>query len=158
MNFTPDEYYYIYETFVWPQSIRVPHESLKSVSNILKIFSTWSARPRYYPLFVVRAADFAQAGVERPSNKLKKNVSAGSSPLIENFDRRNLLDVLFELVDSPQCSTVVVDFVIDMVHNMVSFADFVEEDEEENDDYVTRRLPFKIDFVQDQCQNESSGK
>lgn len=78
--------------------------------------------------------------------------------MIEQFEKKNLLDVLFQLVDSPQCSQVVINHVIDMVFNLVSFADFVEEDDnEDGETFVTRRLPFKLDFVRDHFEGELTG-
>lgn len=161
LNFTPKEYFYIYETFVWPQAIRVPHESLKSVSNMLKILSAWSTRPRYYPLLVLRSNQFFHdlLGHEDDAVRQQSQINRMTTLAATTFRQKSLLDILFELVDSPQCSQVVINHVIDMVHNFVSFADFVEDESDLDHDngFVTRRLPFKLDFVFEQFQNDSTG-
>lgn len=148
MNLTQDEYFYIYATFVWPQAAKIPQESLKSVSNMLKILATWSSRPRYYPLLAIRLTEFTDVDTGLV-NSLKP------TSVVSSFESRNLLDVIFELVDSNQCSAVVVNHVVELVHNLVSFADFVQDD---SDDLVTTPLPFKLDFVLDEFKNEKSGK
>ena len=71
---------------------------------------------------------------------------------IDVFKNKNILDILFELCDSPKCAQVVVDYVLDIVHNLVTFADFKAEpnshmDESKEGDVtsvVVQALPFDV--------------
>lgn len=151
----------MFDTFVWPQSIRVPNESLKSVSNVLKIFSLWSERPKYYPLFVIKLQHFTQIDANLISS-IRSMEEAKNIGLIETYERKNLLDILFDLIDSNRCSCAVVDYVIEMVHNFVSFANFSEEDEITHDSdfsQKTKALPFDVNFVEDEFKGgEKNGE
>lgn len=69
-----------------------------------------------------------------------------------------MLDILFELIDSQQCSPGVINFVIEMIYNLVSYADFVEESDENEDSFGTKKLPFDVGFIQDEFKTEAKGK
>lgn len=91
---------------------------------MLKIFNSWSERPKYYPLFVVK--------FEQPAkNKV-------------------VLDVLFELIDSTKCCEKVINYVLDMIHNLVSFADFKEDDLIES----SKVLPFDMTQFKKPCEED----
>jgi hypothetical protein len=156
LSFSQQEYFFAFDSFVWPQAIKIPSESLTSVSNILKIFSSWSERPIYYPLFVVNAKSFNTVN----QSKLRALTSNDKS-VIEYFSQKNILDVLFQLLDAPKCSQQVINFLLDMIHNFVTFADFNERSDkdemEEQDAYMnTKQLPFNLDFIKSEFKDHSS--
>lgn len=146
------------DSFIWPLTSKLKHEAVKSVSNLLKIFGMWSERPYYYPLFAIRTCHF-------------NNVTCESSRFIADsgsykqclFGDKTVLDMLFELIDNDKCSQQVIDFVMDMVYNLVSFADFKEEEQEKQQAELTdavaagffnlmntKPLPFDADAIKAQ--------
>ena len=158
------------DSFVWPLSSKLIHESLKSVSNLLKIFYLWSERPYYYPLLVIKTSNF-------------ELINSNSKELINNneyknkiFGSKNILQILFELIDSTKCSQNVIDYVMDMVYNLVTFADFKEEEKMDlKEDLIdlgfmditnTKPLPFDIVGLKNKYEveclsndfNKSAGK
>lgn len=92
----------------------------------MKIFQLWSERSFYYPLFAVKLDDFNLV----PASLMSQ---MSSSSTFEIFKSKNLLDMLFELVDSPKCAQGVVDFVLELVHNLVIYADHKPGEEEQED-------------------------
>jgi len=73
--------------------------------------------------------------------------------------------MVFELINVQKCGTNVIDYVMDIVYNLVSYADFVEEvqneevkkelseDEETNGFFKlvnTKQLPFEIETIKSQ--------
>ncbi len=157
MSFSQQEYFFAFDSFVWPQAIKLPTESLTSISNMLKIVSSWSERSIYYPLFVINSRTFDQVN----QSKLKALTSSDKSNVIEYFSERNILDVLFQLLDAPKCSQQVINFLLDMIHNLVTFADFNEQKDgdelEEDDAYVhAKSLPFNLDYIKSEFKNSSS--
>lgn len=149
MNFNQEEYFLIFDCFIWPQAIKLPTESIKSINNLLKIFSLWSERPKYYPLLWVKLENFDLVEPGLITNLKELNSKADKKIcLMEHFKERNILDIIFELIDSAKCSQNVINYVFDMIHNLVSFADFKEEvDELRGDDIKTIKLPFNLDSV-----------
>ncbi len=117
------------DSFIWPLTAKLKHEAVRSVSNLLRIFGLWSERPYYYPLFAVRTCHFD--GVTPRSREL---IAEGGAYRQSVFAAKTVLDVLFELVDDGRCAPQVVDFVMDMVYNFVSLADFREEERERQRD------------------------
>ena len=93
------------------------------------------------------------------------------TPIIQNrpgtiasqFQSKNLLDILFELINVNKCTQVVIDFVMNMVFNFVSFADFVEEVQEVEKQELqqnaidngffnlmnTKPLPFDVELIKE---------
>ena len=131
----------MFVSFIWPLSLKLKNESLKSVSNLLKIFSLWSERSFYYPLFVINLQSFDSID----SSFIKKSVNT-------NFQSKSILDVLFELIDTANCSKLVIDYVLDIVYNLVTFADFKPDENIENEqehyeqgNFITKPLPFEVD-------------
>jgi U3 small nucleolar RNA-associated protein 20 len=161
LNFTQQEYFFIFDSFIWPQSVKIPAESLKSVSNLLKIFSLWSERSKYYPLFVVKIADFnaIDSNLVASLESCAKNDSSQMN-IMDYFKTKSLLDVLFELIDNAKCSQAVIDFVLEIVHNLVTFADFKIEDKQEEEmskgDEITKELPFELEPYKADLKNYSS--
>ena len=134
---------------------------MNSVSNLLKIYSLWSDRPFYYALFAIRSIDFNAVPVRSveflSSNNYKYNA----------FNAKNVLDVLFDLINSTKCTQVVIDHVMEIVYNLVSYADFkAEQVDEANQDLLvgfnlvnTKPLPFDLDAIKNQYNNnDSEGK
>ena len=79
--------------------------------------------------------------------------------MLEFFSDKSILDLLFDLIDSPKCVQIVVNFVLEMIHNLVTYADFKEGDEKaENDDYElnVKELPFNVDFITNEFKNSSN--
>lgn len=130
LNFSQHEYYFIFESFIWPQAQKLGTDSLKSISNLLKIFQLWSERAKYYPLFILKRDDFDLVKVE------------GS---LDIYREKNILDIVFSLVDSNKCSQLVIDYVLEMIYNLVSFADFKPEENTAQAD--TKPLPFSTDSI-----------
>jgi len=135
------EYLFVFDSFIWPLSLKLKNESLKSVSNLLKIFSLWSERSFYYPLFVINLQSFDSID----SSFIAKSVNT-------NFQSKSILDVLFELIDTANCSKLVIDYVLDIVYNLVTFADFKPDENIENEqehyeqgNFITKPLPFEVD-------------
>ena len=124
--------------------MKTPSESLKSPNNLLKIFLLWSERSKYYPLFVLKIEDFNQIDKNIINKILALSPKSTNLHQLEYFKCKNLLDILFELVDSNKCSQLVVDFVLDIVNNLVTFADFKSEkkDHDHNESSVLP-LPFE---------------
>lgn len=60
---------------------------------------------------------------------------------------RNFLDILFELVDSNNCSRIVIDYVIEIVHNLVTFADYKPEQLNDDETIITKALPFEFNNI-----------
>ena len=137
----------MFDSFLWPQSIKTPSESLKSPNNLLKIFLLWSERSKYYPLFVLKLDDFNQIHKSLVTNILVSSERMNNQNQLEYFKSKNILDIIFELVDSNKCSQTVIDFVLDIVHNLVTFADFKHEqkDLDQNEPNVLP-LPFDNRF------------
>ena len=78
-----------------------------------------------------------------------------------------MLDVLFDLINSAKCTQVVIDHVMEIVYNLVSYADFkAEQVDEANQDLLvgfnlvnTKPLPFDLDAIKNQYNNnDSEGK
>lgn len=138
MNFSQHEYFLIYDSFLRPQAAKIPNECLRSVSNLMKIFQLWSERSFYYPLFAIKLDDF-----DSISASLMSQVTKSSSAL-ELFKSKNLLDMLFELIDSPKCAPGVVDFVLEIVHNLVIYADHKPGEGEEEASSRKAALPFNL--------------
>lgn len=123
-------------------------ESIKSVSNLLKIFALWSERPYYYPLLVIKTCDFELV------NSNSKELINSNEYKNKIFGSKNVLEILFELIDSLKCSQTVIDYVMDMIYNLVSYADFkVEESMDLEEDLAnlgfmdiknTKPLPFDL--------------
>ena len=128
---------------------------MKSVSNLLKIFLSWSERSFYYQLFTIKLESF-----DLVDSDLIKHLIETQFSLCENFKTKNLLDILFELINSTNCSKTVVDYVLEIVHNLVSYADFKPEEQSQDEaDFVTLSLPFKIDTsIKGTCFNFESSK
>ncbi len=136
LDFTQQEYFFIYESFIWPQTSRLSLDCVKNVNNLMKIFLLWSERPNYYPLFVLKLDDFKQID----NNSINYE-------LLKPFKSQNILDLVFKLIDSPKCSQNVVDFVLDIVHNLVSFADFKSSEQiDDDEELVCKPLPFQIEY------------
>ena len=143
LNFTQQEYFFVFDSFLWPQSIKTPSESLKSPNNLLKIFLLWSERSIYYPLFTLKLDDFNRIDKHLACDILALNQKSTTNNYLEYFKSKNILDILFELVDSNKCSQVVIDFVLDIVHNLVTFADFKPENKDLNqNEPIVLPLPF----------------
>ena len=134
LNFSQNEYLFVMDSFIWPQITRVPSESLKSVSNILKIFSSWSERPLYYPLFAIKLGNF---------ESVEQSLIQSLTHLYPDFKSKNILDILFELADAPKCGQNVVDYVLEIVHNLVSMADY-KKDFSEDSEAKADPLPFDL--------------
>lgn len=139
LNFSKREYLFTFDCFIWPQASKLTSDALTSVNNLLKIFMLWSERPLFYPLFVVRSSDFSDilSGTNNQSNYLK------------TFENKNLLELVFELADSPKCLQVVVNYTLDIVHNLVTYADFKSDDDD------LKPLPFDVNWIRDQFKNQS---
>lgn len=98
------------------------------MNNLLKIFHLWSERPKFFPLFVAKKTDFILPDTTIISQ--------------QQFGNSTLLTTIFELIDTEKCSKKVIDYVLEIVHNLVSFADF-KEDENVGPER-TIKLPFDI--------------
>lgn len=108
----------------------------------MKIFSLWSERSIYYPLFTIKLEQFNLI-----STDLVKQLSEKQSNIYENMKSRNFLDILFELVDSNNCSRIVIDYVIEIVHNLVTFADYKPEQLNDDETIITKALPFEFNNI-----------
>jgi len=76
--------------------------------------------------------------------------------LVEPFKSQNILDLVFKLIDSPKCSQNVIDFVLDIVHNLVSYADFKVSDQMDADDEVVcKPLPFQLESSSTELSSSS---
>lgn len=145
LNFAQNEYFFVFESFVWPLAAKLKIESLKSVNNLLKIFHLWSERSIYYPLFVLKLNDFVSITNEK---LLAQNLQ---------FREKNILDILFELIDSKNCSSDVINHVVESIYNLVTYADFKPDEPMEDADQSvqTKSLPFNFEQL---TQSESSKK
>ena len=174
VNFTQLEYLFVMDAFVWPQAYRMPVECQTSVSNLMKIFALWSERPKYFALFGLTFADFTQVDEQHTTGLLAKAEAAstkqhgGGVNLLEHFTARTCLDVLFALIDSPKCSALVINHVLDIVHNLVSLADFAASRMDETtislsngatdeDDDGSRQLPFDLKCLRDTAPTITNG-
>ncbi len=155
MNFEQHEYFFIFDSFIWPLALKLKNESLKSVSNLLKIFHSWSERPFFYPLFAIKLESF-----DLVDSVFIKHLIETQFSYYENFKTKNVLDILFELINSTNCSKIVVDYALEIVHNLVTYADFKPEEHSQNkEDYVTLELPFKINpIINKNCFHLDSSK
>lgn len=124
----------------------------------MKIFQLWSERSFYYPLFAVKLDDFNLV----PASLMSQ---MSSSSTFEIFKSKNLLDMLFELVDSPKCAQGVVDFVLELVHNLVIYADHKPGEVEQEDaaailnSQKVTALPFdltKLGYTKADQENEET--
>jgi hypothetical protein len=66
---------------------------------------------------------------------------------------QSILGHLFELIDTQKCSQAVIDYVFGIVHNLVTYSNFEETDE--NDKKISR-LPVHI--VLEQLQMNSTNQ
>lgn len=143
------------DSFIWPLTSKLSSESVKSINNLLKIFSLWSERPYYYPLLAINTTHFNQIP-ETSSQFLTSDKFRYKS-----FEKKNVLDVVFELINQEKCASNVIEYVMDMVYNLVSFADFKEDDQEETKRELmkdaldggffsmlnTKPLPFDVEAI-----------
>ncbi len=150
------------DSFIWPLASKLASDSVRSINNLLKIFSLWSERPYYYPLFAVRTTHFDQISLE------SQQLLASDSFKFKEFRERNVLDVVFELINVDKCGANVIDYVMDMVYNLVSYADFREEAQEEVKKELeeeeatsgflsfvnTKPLPFDVEVIKSQLSAE----
>ena len=150
MSFTQQEYFFVFDSFLWPQAVKTPNESLKSPNNLLKIFLLWSERSIYYPLFVLKLGDFNRIDNNLINNILsisKSSIQKTSDHTLEQLKTKNILDILFELMDSDKCSQLVIDYVLDIVHNLVTFADFKPEKTDQDVGLNVQPLPFDNNYL-----------
>jgi hypothetical protein len=116
----------------------------------MKIFLLWSEHSNYYPLFVVKLNNFNTLDKTTMSklieygktSQLKKSIN-----LLDYFEKKNILDVMFELIDSPKCSQPVIDHVLDIVHNLVSFADLENKENDNSEELAPKVMPFDVNFI-----------
>ena len=45
------------------------------------------------------------------------------------MNKKTILDYIFELIDTPKCSSTVIDFVMNIIYNFVTYGDFKEDAE-----------------------------
>jgi hypothetical protein len=125
------------------------------VSNILKIFFLWSERTKYYPLFALKLSDFTSDSSQRFILDLKRAEQDNGEANVFTlacFEKSNLLDILFQLIDSAKCSETVIDYVVEIIYNFVSFADFKPD---ERDELVKSEcLPFDLTHLNEQFKDE----
>ncbi len=153
LNFTQSEYFFVFDSFIWPQSIKLAAESQQSINNLLKIFSSWSEKSIYYPMFVIKLNNFDQVNSEYVQT-LSSLYQVRKTNLLEYFKSRSVLDIVFELLDSPKCSSTVINFILDMIHNLISFADFKQEQNENSSEVMdTKPLPFSVDHIVEEFKN-----
>lgn len=69
---------------------------------------------------------------------------------------RNVLDILFELVDSNNCSRVVIDY--ETVHNLVTFADYKPEQPNDDETIITKALTFEFNNINEKGLAYDSSK
>ena len=124
--YTEEELFNTFSTYIWPNMEKMKSECLSSTNNLMKMMMVWSERPRFYPLLVVKSANFSQA----------------TQPQSE----KTILDYLFELIDSRECSDSVINFVMNFVYNLVSFADFKDNSMEIDDVETVAALPVKLNI------------
>lgn len=84
--------------------------------------------PRFYSLFVLNASNF--------NNKLKINDTISTAD-------KTILDYLFELLNTNKCSNKVVYHIVDIIHNLVTYSDFNEMD---NEGIIVKILPVKLNI------------
>jgi U3 small nucleolar RNA-associated protein 20 len=147
------EYFFIFDSFVWPQTVKIPIECQQSINNLLKIFFSWSENPFYYPLLQIKANDFQQID----QNLMLKSTNA------KHFENKNILDIIFELINSPKCSQPVIEHIMNMLHNLVTFADFnpnnnsmlIDEttNDQLNDSETLQPLPFDLSIIHNELKN-----
>jgi hypothetical protein len=156
LSFSQHEYFFAFDSFVWPQALRLPIESATSVSNLLKIFASWSERSIYYPLLVLKVDNFTavKTTVLSKLTSPSKTAAVSSLSLIEHFANKSVLDTLFQLLDSPKCSHLVINFIIDMIHNLVTYADFKEGGvDDEEAETAGKELPFDVSFIRNEFKD-----
>lgn len=156
INFNQFEYFFVFDSFLWPQSLRIPTECIKSVNNLMKIFLLWSEHSNYYPLFVIKLDNFNlvdKAIMNKLIDQGKTTHNKKSINLFDYFKNKNILDVMFELIDSPKCSQPVIDHVLDIIHNLVSFADLEKKDNDNSEELAPKVLPFDVDFIKQEFVN-----
>ncbi len=125
---------------------------MKSVSNLLKIFSLWSDRPIYYPLFAIKCSNF-----DRISSDSLDFLNNSANFKHSIFKEKNIIAILFDLIDSDKCSQAVIEYVMDIVYNLVSYADFKPEYYEEEEQINTKPLPFNLDVLKNQFVDSTKG-
>jgi hypothetical protein len=113
-------------------------ECLTSVNNLIKLFNIWSERSRFYPLFAVKPAHFPPALMETSD--------------FNAIEAQSILGYLFELIDAPKCSQAVIDYVFGIIHNLVTYSNFEETEE---DDRKIDRLPVQCDVDELEKNNTS---
>ena len=70
------------------------------------------------------------------------------------------MDVLFELIDSTNCSKAVIDYALEIVYNLVTYADFKPEEQSQDEtECATIALPFEINnMMKSSCFNLNSSR
>jgi hypothetical protein len=124
----------------------------------MKIFLLWSEHSNYYPLFVVKLENFSSVDKTIMSKLIehgKTNQNKRSINLYDYFKNKNILDILFDLIDSSKCSQSVIDHVLDIVHNLVSFADLEKKENDNSEEIVPKVLPFDVDFIKQEFENNN---
>jgi hypothetical protein len=87
---------------------------------LIKLFQIWSERPRFYTLFILKSQE-----------------------------SKCILDYLFDLVNNEKCSSKVIEQIMNMLFNFVTYSDFNEDEYMEDDeiyDEKVQALPIKLDI------------
>ena len=106
-----------FTSYILPQIPKLQTDCLKSVNNLIRLFLVWSEQPRFYSLFVFKPDD--------------------STP-------KCILDYLFDLMNNAKCSSKVIDQLMNLIFNLVTYSDF---DENENKMEVDNLMEEKINVL-----------
>ncbi|KAA0192866.1 hypothetical protein HAZT_HAZT008254 [Hyalella azteca] len=91
-NWSQDELEAVFKCVVWPSLIQLPTEGVINVHPVLKLFSKWSENEYLHPLFIKHHPD---------------DVTLSPLPYI------------FSLATEPKCRVGVINFILNIVHNLI---------------------------------------
>uniref|UniRef100_A0A6A7FQ38 Small subunit processome component 20 homolog n=2 Tax=Hirondellea gigas TaxID=1518452 RepID=A0A6A7FQ38_9CRUS len=97
-NWSKEEIEAVFTVVVWPSLTKLPNEGITNIHPMLKIFTKWSETERYHPLFVKHHAE-------------DKSLTP--------------LPYIFSLVTQPKCKVSVINYVLNIVDNLMNSDDIV---------------------------------
>lgn len=130
LDYTQEELFNVFDNYIWLNIEKIRNECLVAPSNLLKLFHLWSERSRFYPLFICKSSNF---------------VKSTSKPIT-----KCILDYVFELIDSKKCSQQIIDFIMSMIHNFVTYCDFKTDGNDVDMNISSLPIDVKIDTAFDQ--------